>query len=381
MKYLKIIILAVLILPLVTGAAERACKPGSKIGTSFDYGKCIEAGGDLGDIFKPGSPGNTRWAYCQTIGSECESPGSKEYGELYTKCSAYANNLSGEAKAEKQSECKALAPKPEPIPAPVPKPATLPPTIEINLLPNTPALTIPVAVPKSSPTPSPIPKPVMQPAPTIKLPAIKKPQPKPLIEKVEPEEPQTPEEVIAMAEQEVIQAFKNKEYAKIHARTATVTRSDGTKQKILVMPRPGIRHGEFEYSIDGQTYTNNLRSLLKPSPIASWWGKAKRVFSAKPTEKRAIEQVAGNLLVETFRFAAKDNTGRTSLINQSDFASMLAEYAKRRDLGDRPNQLFADGSEFVELVQVKNRSLNDLNVKLFEAGYQELLRLREFQQI
>ena len=60
---------------------------------------------------------------------------------------------------------------------------------------------------------------------------------------------------------------------------------------------------------------------------------------------------------------------------------MLAAYAERRDLGDSSITLFDNGSEFLELVRVRNRSVNDLDLKLFEAGYQELLLLRDFQQL
>ncbi|MBI5140427.1 MAG: hypothetical protein HZA94_03215 [Candidatus Vogelbacteria bacterium] len=112
-KIIKIILLITLALPVISLAEEKICKTGSKIG-SFDYAKCIEAGGDLGDIFKTGSPGNNRWGYCQARGSECDFPGSKTSEELYSKCSAYANNLTGDAKEQKLKECSELqSPKEE----------------------------------------------------------------------------------------------------------------------------------------------------------------------------------------------------------------------------------------------------------------------------
>lgn len=102
-------------IPFVVDAAPRTCAPGSKM-TSFDYGACIEEGGDLGDIFKPGSPGNLRWGYCQSIGSACEFPGNKPDQEIYNACEKYAGVLTGNAQAEKLEGCKKFLPAPTPLP-------------------------------------------------------------------------------------------------------------------------------------------------------------------------------------------------------------------------------------------------------------------------
>ncbi len=315
---------------------------------------------------------------CDRIYNACmdeayKLPGSinDEESEFYK---AWVECQTGEAKT-----CEWGTPAPEPEPAPSPEPEDVfPLTLEIDLFPDTPAVTIPVEITEPEPTTTPTPSPAPAPAPVAKPPVVTPPAPE--LEAVEQDAPPSPEELVATAEQEVIDAFENEQYDKIHARTVTVTREDGTTQKVLVMPRPGTRHGGFEYSMDGRTYTKNLRRLLNPSPLTRLWGGVKRLFSGKPTEQRAMDQIARNLLVKQFR-SVQDNTGRTSIVNRSDFAAMLAAYATRRDLGDSSTKLFADGSEFIELVHVRNRSLNDLNLKLFEAGYQELLLLREFQQL
>ncbi len=113
MKKNGIIILFALVffMPLITLAGDRPCRPESKVGTSFDYAKCIEEGGDLGDIFKSGSPGNTRWVYCQHRGSACEfGVEGKSLEEVYNSCIAYASNLTGEAQEKKLNECEVLTP-------------------------------------------------------------------------------------------------------------------------------------------------------------------------------------------------------------------------------------------------------------------------------
>ena len=301
-------------------------------------------------------------------------PGSinDEESELYK---GWVACQTGEAKT-----CEWGTPAPiEPTPAPSPEPEIFPSTLELNIFTGSSTITIPVTVPQPvTPTFVPAPAPTSVPVPVIKPSAV---VPQTIeLEATELEAPPTPEEAVAIAEQEVIDAFENSEYDKIHARTVMVTLPDGSTQRVLVMPRPGTRHGGFEYSIDGQTYTKNIRRLLNPPLTTRLWGKIRRIVAGKPTEQRAIDQIAKNLLVAKFRNTT-DNTGRTSFVNRSDFASMLAAYAKRRDLGDSSITLFDNGSEFLELVRVRNRSVNDLDLKLFEAGDQELLLLHDFQQL